>query len=64
MIKTATDPVCEMKIDPAKAAATSEYEGTAYYFCAISCKTTFDKDPRSFATKETRGCCHSSCCSA
>jgi YHS domain-containing protein len=28
----AIDPVCRMEVDPAKAAATHDYEGTTYYF--------------------------------
>lgn len=43
-----TDPVCGMKINPADAAATSFVEGKTYYFCANSCKSTFERDPLSF----------------
>jgi len=32
------DPVCGMDVDPAKAAGTSEYQGTTYYFCALASK--------------------------
>jgi len=42
------DVVCGMNIDPATAAATSQYEGVAYYFCASICKTRFDADPRRY----------------
>ncbi len=28
----AIDPVCRMEVDPARAAATHEYQGTTYYF--------------------------------
>ena len=41
----ANDPVCGMAVDKKKAAATSEYKGTTYYFCAVRCKEAFDKDP-------------------
>ena len=34
----ATDPVCKMEVQEAKAAATSEYKGKKYYFCAVGCK--------------------------
>jgi Cu+-exporting ATPase len=44
----ATDPVCGMDVDPATAAATSEYQGKTYYFCAVGCKNRFDKDPQSY----------------
>lgn len=43
--ETAHDPVCHMDIDPKTAAGTSEYEGTAYYFCSRGCKLDFDEDP-------------------
>ena len=39
------DVVCGMQVDPAKAAATSEYNGKTYYFCAKVCKTKFDANP-------------------
>ena len=42
------DPVCKMKVDPAKAAATSDYNGKTYYFCAKVCKTTFDANPQQY----------------
>ena len=41
----AKDPVCGMEVDPSKAAATSEYRGKRYYFCAPGCKETFDRNP-------------------
>jgi YHS domain-containing protein len=41
----AIDPVCKMKVDEAKAAGTSEYQGKTYYFCAASCKRKFDENP-------------------
>lgn len=40
-----TDPVCHMMIDPLDAAGSSEYIGTTFYFCAVSCKTRFDAEP-------------------
>ena len=42
------DLVCGMMIDPKTAAATSEYEGETYYFCARGCKVAFDKDPQKY----------------
>jgi len=45
---TAKDPVCGMEIDPKDAAATSDYEGITYYFCAIGCKERFDAEPAKF----------------
>lgn len=50
----ATDPVCGMEVDPAKAAATSEYKGHPYYFCAEGCARKFNADPGKYlgGTKE------------
>ena len=46
-----TDPICNMTIDGQKAAGTSEYRGTTYYFCSLSCKQKFDADPAKYAEK-------------
>ncbi len=43
------DVVCGMQVDPAKAAATSEYNGKTYYFCSSSCKIKFDANPKQYA---------------
>jgi YHS domain-containing protein len=34
-----------MTVDETKAAATTEYKGKTYYFCAAGCKMTFEKEP-------------------
>jgi Cu+-exporting ATPase len=39
------DPVCKMEVNPASAAAQSEYEGQSFYFCSAECKRRFDADP-------------------
>jgi Cu+-exporting ATPase len=44
----AIDPVCKMQVDETKAAGTSVYNGKTYYFCAVGCKTKFDKDPTQY----------------
>jgi Cu+-exporting ATPase len=41
----AKDPVCGMTVDPAKAKAKSEHDGTAYYFCCGGCQAKFEADP-------------------
>ena len=53
---SAIDPVCGMKVDPTKAAAHYEYNGTTFYFCAVRCKERFAADPGSFlqATERER----------
>ncbi len=45
----ATDPVCKMKVDPAKAAAKVEYAGQTYYFCSDACHKAFSAEPRQYA---------------
>ena len=45
------DPVCGMTVDPNNAAASFEYEGKTYYFCATHCLHRFQKDPESFLHK-------------
>ncbi|MFC2030042.1 YHS domain-containing protein [Chloroflexota bacterium] len=42
------DPVCGMMVDPATAAATYEYRGKTYYFCAVGCKVAFERDPEKY----------------
>jgi Cu+-exporting ATPase len=42
------DLVCGMEIDPATAAATYDYQGTTYYFCAVGCKQDFEADPEKY----------------
>jgi len=48
----AIDPVCHMTVDEKNAAATSEYKGQKYYFCAVGCKKAFDKDPEKYLAKK------------
>lgn len=42
------DPVCGMMVDPASAAASYEYKGKTYYFCAVGCMKAFEKDPERY----------------
>ncbi len=41
----ALDPVCGMRIDPAKAAGSTEYQGKTIYFCCQGCLKKFVADP-------------------
>ena len=50
-----TDPVCGMRIDPASAAGSAQYEGQRYYFCSASCKSKFDGDPARYAAAAQHG---------
>jgi YHS domain-containing protein len=47
----AIDPVCKMEVEDGKAAATSEYKGNTYYFCAVGCKKAFDQNPEKYLAK-------------
>jgi YHS domain-containing protein len=47
----AKDPVCNMEVDPKKAAAQSNYKGQMIYFCCVGCKATFDKNPEQYVAK-------------
>ena len=55
----AKDPICGMMVDEKKAKFKSDYNGKTYYFCAPSCKATFDKNPAKYAGAGTSG--HSAC---
>ncbi len=46
----AIDPVCNMEINEADAAATSQYNGQTYYFCSEGCKRQFDQNPSQFVS--------------
>ena len=48
-----TDPVCHMKVEPAKAAAQSAYKGQTSYFCAVGCKQKFDREPDKYLSPGT-----------
>ncbi len=55
-----TDPVCGMKVDPAKAKHHHTHEGVDYYFCSEGCLTKFKADPGKYLNppekhEETRG---------
>jgi Cu+-exporting ATPase len=44
----AIDPVCNMTVEPEKAAAKAEYQGTTYYFCSVGCQKAFVADPEKY----------------
>src|SRR5579862_6892618 len=45
-----TDPVCQMSIDSAKAAATERRQGRAYYFCSETCHRRFLDNPSAYGS--------------
>ncbi|TAK82130.1 MAG: heavy metal translocating P-type ATPase [Betaproteobacteria bacterium] len=49
----AHDPVCGMQVDPARAAAQVDHEGTTYYFCNLRCAERFRTNPRQFIEPST-----------
>ena len=49
--KMATDPVCGMTVDPAKAAGEFAYKGTKYHFCSKHCLHSFQSDPARYVNK-------------
>ena len=46
------DPGCNMEVAPKTAAATWDYKGKTYYFCAPGCKTSFMKDPEMYLAQD------------
>lgn len=57
------DPVCGMKIDPAKAKWSTEDKGKKYYFCSAECQEKFSQNPEKYigaaqeAGEELASCC-------
>jgi Cu+-exporting ATPase len=56
----AKDPVCGMDVDEIKAAGTALRKGKMYYFCALSCKDKFVKDPDTYINRSSSSDCD--CC--
>jgi Cu+-exporting ATPase len=49
--EAATDPVCGMKVIPAKASGCHDYDGHTYYFCGRSCLERFKADPAKYVSQ-------------
>jgi class 3 adenylate cyclase/YHS domain-containing protein len=47
--RLAIDPVCQMAVDPDHAAGRLTFEGTAYFFCTLTCAGAFARRPETFA---------------
>ncbi len=56
----ATDPVCKMNVEPAKAAAKVEHARQVYYFCSDTCHKAFVAEPEKY-TSGTAPADHSCC---
>ncbi|MBR1125995.1 heavy metal translocating P-type ATPase [Bradyrhizobium lablabi] len=46
--RTAIDPVCGMKVDPATARHRFAWKGQDYFFCSARCRERFSADPENF----------------
>ena len=46
--KKVKDPVCGMEIDRHSAAGKATYKGKTYYFCSVSEKEQFEKEPAKY----------------
>ncbi|MQF68893.1 YHS domain-containing protein [SAR202 cluster bacterium AD-804-J14_MRT_500m] len=47
----AIDPICKMEVDVSSPrGGTTEYMGVLYYFCAPSCKRTFEGNPEQYVS--------------
>jgi len=44
----AVDPVCNMVVDPDRAVGRLVYEGSAYFFCTLTCGGEFARNPEDF----------------
>ena len=51
----AIDPICGMQVDTAAPAATAEYQGQRYYFCAPRCAEKFAANPSDVMREDTDG---------
>jgi Cu+-exporting ATPase len=53
-MEQAIDPVCGMKVDPAKPAGKIDYRGKTYYFCSQHCLHAFKKEPANYLSSEKK----------
>ena len=47
-------PVCGMRVDPAQAASSAEYEHKLYHFCSRGCADKFQRDPQKYLSPAHR----------
>src|SRR5918994_7869270 len=48
------DPVCRMTVEEAEAAATYDYKGKPFYFCAVMCRDRFAENPERFLNGQSK----------
>ena len=58
----AKDPICGMMVDEKTAKFKSDFTGKTYFFCAASCKATFDKNPEKYTKGSASGGSHACGC--
>ncbi|HWA63273.1 MAG TPA: HAD-IC family P-type ATPase, partial [Caulobacteraceae bacterium] len=46
--KTATDPVCGMRVNPLTSPHRLDHDGRIYVFCCAGCRTKFEADPERY----------------
>jgi class 3 adenylate cyclase len=46
----AIDPVCQMAVDPERAAGRLNYNDSAYFFCTLTCASAFARHPERFVS--------------
>jgi P-type Cu+ transporter len=51
--RMATDPVCGMKVDPAKSRHNHTHNGIDYFFCSAGCRGKFIADPEKYLGNQT-----------
>ena len=51
-VKSATDPVCGMSVNPETTKIIATIEGERYYFCAEGCRKAFEENPKKFLEPE------------
>ena len=47
----ATDPICGMTVEPARAAGRHDHAGTTYWFCSVGCRERFAGDPAHYLAR-------------
>jgi Cu+-exporting ATPase len=45
-----TDPVCHMRVNPDRAAATRTHDDSDFFFCSTRCAERFEADPERYLT--------------
>ena len=49
----AIDPVCGMDVQPGRTKLVSVHEGHSYWFCAETCRSAFEANPKKYLEPES-----------